>query len=276
MSYIEGNFFPLKVFVRNEYLYQFKKGHGEFTEGVVLTIRCMPGQVVLFQVLLNNGVVRDKLPSHALLTSPELPDPDLPFHYLQLWNSFSYNFTLLAINYLYDTKVSVLMKDGKFYEGSYYATINWGSNDKDADLTLAEDPMEHKSHHIILLDNGQIALQPNNRIKWSEPSFVTKPFPEKPDYLVNKDWFNSEGYDKWATADNDEYLYDINSKENSKEPSKEISKDSSKEIFKEVGKELNKEVSKEIFKEDTKKINLSEPTTWSYRAANGDIIEVTL
>ena len=32
MAYIEHNFFPLKVFVRNEYMYQFKKRHGEFTE----------------------------------------------------------------------------------------------------------------------------------------------------------------------------------------------------------------------------------------------------
>jgi len=143
MAYIEHNFFPLKVFVRNEYLYQNKKGHGEFTEGVIVSVRCMPGQA----------------------------------------------------------------------DGSYYATINWGSNDMNTDLSLAEDPMEHKSHHIILLDNGQIALQPNNRIKWSEPSFVTKPFPEKPDYLVNKDYYNCEGFDKWATEDSQYMFYDTDIKE---------------------------------------------------------------
>lgn len=211
MSYIEGNFFPLKVFVRNEYLYQGTKGHGEFSKGIVTSIRCMPGQVVLFQVLLENGVMRDKLPSHALLTSPEIPNPDLPFHYLQIWNCFSANFTLLTLNYIYDTRVSVYMKDRQWYDGSYYATINWAENNQDCDLTLSQDPMEHKSHHIILLDNGQIALQPNNRIKWSEPSFVTKPFPEKPDYLVNKDWYNAEGYDKWRTEDNDTYFYETES-----------------------------------------------------------------
>ena len=74
MAYIEHNFFPLKVFVRNEYFYQGKKGHGELTEGVIISVRCMPGQAALFQVLLNNGVMRDKLPSHALLTKPQLPD----------------------------------------------------------------------------------------------------------------------------------------------------------------------------------------------------------
>jgi hypothetical protein len=38
MAYIEGNFFPMKVFVRDEYLYQKKKGHGQFTEAVILSV----------------------------------------------------------------------------------------------------------------------------------------------------------------------------------------------------------------------------------------------
>ena len=211
MAYIEGNFFPLKVYVRNEYLYQHEKGFNEFTEGTIISVRCLPGQAALFQVLLNNGVMRDKLPSHALLTKPEIPNSDLPFHYLQIWNCFSYNFSVHHLSYVYDTRVSVFMKDKKWYEGSYYATINWGSNDLNTDLSLAEDPMEHKSHHIILLDNGQIALQPNNRIKWSEPSFVTKPFPEKPDYLVNTDYYNCEGYEKWTTEDSYQMFYDSES-----------------------------------------------------------------
>lgn len=208
MAYIEHNFFPLKVFVRNEYMYQFKKGFGEFTEGVVISVRCMPGQVALFQVLLDNGVMRDKLPSHALLTEPKLPETDLPFHVLQIWNCFSYRFTITQLSYVYDTPVEVYMKDRNWYNGSYYATINWGSNDINTDITLAEDPLEHKSHHIILLDNGQIALQPNNRVKWSEPSFVIKPFPEKPDYLVNDTYFNCEGFEKWSTEDSYLMFYD--------------------------------------------------------------------
>jgi hypothetical protein len=208
MAYIEHNFYPLKVWVRDEYLYQGTKGKGEFTQGIIISVRCMPGQAALFQVLFENGVMRDKLPSHALLTKPELPDPDLPFHYLQLWNCFSYNFTLLKLNFVSGGPVEVYMKDRKYYSGKYFATINWGSNDINTDITLSEDPMEHKSHHIILLDNGQIALQPNNRIKWSEPSFVTKPFPEKPDYLVCNEFYNVEDHEKWHTEDSDRMFYE--------------------------------------------------------------------
>lgn len=208
MAYIEHNFFPLKVFVRNEYMYQHTKGHGEFTPGVVMSVRCMPGQAALFQVLLENGVLRDKLPSHALLSEPKLPEPDLPFHYLQIWNCFSYNFTLIKLSYLHDAPVEVYMKDRKWYPGKYFATINWGANDMNTDLSLAETPDEHKCHHIIFLSNGQIALQPNNRIKWSEPSFVTKPFPERPDYLVCNEDYNVEDYEKWHTEDSDRMFYD--------------------------------------------------------------------
>ena len=208
MAYIEHNFFPLKVFVRDEYMYQHKKGQGNFTEGIVISVRCMPGQVALFQVLLNNGVLRDKLPSHALLTSPNTPTPDLPFHYLQIWNCFSYNFTLLQLNFIKDAPVEIYMKNRQWYSGKYFATINWGSNDINTDISLAEDPMEHKSHHIILMNNGQVALQPNNRIKWSEPSFVTKPFPTKPDYLVCNEFYNSEYTEKWHTEDSDRMFYD--------------------------------------------------------------------
>lgn len=208
MAYIEHNFYPLKVWVRDEYFYQGKNGKGNFTQGIIISVRCMPGQAALFQVLLDNGVLRDKLPSHALLTKPELPNPDLPFHYLQLWNCFSYNFTLLKLNFVSGGPVEVYMKDKKFYSGKYFATINWGSNDINTDITLSEDPMEHKSHHIILLNNGQIALQPNNRIKWSEPSFVTKPFPEKPDYLVCNEFYNVEDHEKWHTEDSERMFYD--------------------------------------------------------------------
>ena len=87
---------------------------------------------------------------------------------------------------------------------------NWaGDTNENSDLTLSETPHEHKSHHIILLHNGNIALQPNNRVRWIEPSFTTKDFPERPDYKVCTQTFNAEGYEKWITEDSDRYMYGI-------------------------------------------------------------------
>jgi hypothetical protein len=45
-------------------------------------------------------------------------------------------------------------------------------------------------------------------MKWSEASFVTKPFPEKPDYMVNDQIWNCETTEKWATEDSEYMFYD--------------------------------------------------------------------
>jgi hypothetical protein len=37
---------------------------------------------------------------------------------------------------------------------------------------------------VIALDNGNFAAQPNNRIQWFDPAFIT-PFGEKPDCVTN-------------------------------------------------------------------------------------------
>jgi hypothetical protein len=208
MAYIEGSFPSLRVWVRNEYMYRMAPDRKGLTEGMIVSVRCLPGQVALFQVLLNNGVLRDKLPASALLTSPEMPSVSYPFHYLQLWNCFSYNFTVTQIHYLGSLSVDVMMKDRQWAPGEYFCTINWGLAGEQ-DFGLAEDPTEHKSHHVILLDNGQIALQPNNRLRWHDPSFVTEEFPSRPDYLSNDIVWNAESHGRWTTSNNDNYFYDV-------------------------------------------------------------------
>ncbi len=42
----------------------------------------------------------------------------------------------------------------------------------------------HECAHVIALDNGNFAAQPNNRIPWFDPAFIT-PFGEKPHYVTN-------------------------------------------------------------------------------------------
>ena len=182
MAYIESSFPPVDVWVRAEYLYDMKSHHGEFFLGRIVSVRCLPGQVPLFQVLLENGVMRDKLPCSALIDKDANPHdvPHIPFHQLCLWNSFSKTFSVVELAYIADATASVFMKDRKWYDGEYLCTIQ---------------------------DNGCFALQPNNRVRWVEPSFTTKDFPKKPDYKVCTQTYNAEGHEKWITEDSDNYFY---------------------------------------------------------------------
>lgn len=201
---------PIKVLVRREFMTDHTSGHGEYELGVMISVRSIPGNAALFQVLLENGALRDKLPIHALHAQKHEHKHEHPFHHLQLWNCFSENFSLVELQYLSGLIVEVRMKSGLWARGRYLWTMQWGSDmTHGIDLTLAVDPSEHKSAHFIQLDNGEFALQPNNRLKWHEPSHVTKPFPNRPDYKVNTDEWNCEAHEKWATEDSDSWAYSI-------------------------------------------------------------------
>ena len=75
---------PLRVYVRKEYLYDLQQHHGERMHGIIVSVRCMPGSVLLFQVLFENGVLRDKIPLHAIATKQVIQEH--PWHFYQLWD----------------------------------------------------------------------------------------------------------------------------------------------------------------------------------------------
>jgi len=202
----ESSIPPLSCLVRREFLTgRPHPAHmGEYEKGVAVSVRSIPGSCALFQVLLENGALRDKLPLHALHAHEHMHKH--PFHHLQLWNCFSANFSVVEINYLAGLRVSVRMKNDHWAEGIYLWTMQWGPDyTHGADLSLALHPSEHKSGHLIELECGEFAIQPNNRLRWHEPSHVTKPF--YPDYVVNKDEWNCEAHAKWITEDSDAWHY---------------------------------------------------------------------
>jgi hypothetical protein len=197
---------PIKVHVRRSFLTGKQEDEDSYELGVLVSARSIPGSVMLFQVLLENGILRDKLPIHAITQDPVAHG--VPFHHLQLWNCFSANFSIVEIQYLSGLRVDVLLKDGTWAEGNYLWTFQWGPDlTHGVDLTLAIDPTEHKSGHFIALKNGAFAIQPNNRLRWHEPSHVTKPFPERPDHVVNTGWWDAETHEKWTTEDSDRWAY---------------------------------------------------------------------
>jgi len=214
MAFIETSLPPIKVWVRDGFFFDDPDNQeyvGKYTKAILISVRCNEGSAALFQVLTEHGMMRDKLPISAICWKQ--PDTEevwktYPFHSLQLWDCFSKVFTLVGLNYVYNANVEVLMKNGDTLGGTYLLTIQWGSNENTGvDLTLAEDFQEHKSHHMIMLDNGLFALQPNNRIvKWYEPSFVTSDYKGKP-WKINTQEYSCEQYDKWMTEDSDSYLY---------------------------------------------------------------------
>jgi hypothetical protein len=86
---------------------------------------------------------------------------------LQLWNSFSYYPSVTVFDFLSGQRCKYLGKNKKFYHGEYLFTIDWAHPESNiVDTEHSEIPDQHKCGHVLALDNGNYAIQPNNRILW--------------------------------------------------------------------------------------------------------------
>ena len=133
---------------------------------------------------------------------------------LELWNCFSYYPTVTHWSILSAASGYYFGKDKKKHHGAYLFTIDWGHPDANIlDTDHSEIPHEHKCAHIIALDDGNFAAQPNNRCIWDLPSFTVKE--NIPDWKVQTNEWNVE--DSRASGehqDTDEFFYEIEEKKN--------------------------------------------------------------
>ena len=124
--------------------------------------------------------------------------------------------TILAIStfdFLLGQSGKYIGKDKKWHHGHYLFTVDWAHPESNiVDTEHSEIPHEHKCAHILALNDGNYAAQPNNRLIWSIPSFTVKD--EVPDWKVQTSTWNVEDTGKWKTEDTDKFFYEIEEKKN--------------------------------------------------------------
>ena len=209
MAYLNANIPVLYAQVRKEYLYDLQSHHGEVEDCVIFALASLAGKAVLFHCLLPNGAVYYRLPISAFIqrTFDISQVPRMRLDELELWNSFSYYPSVTTFDFLAGQECKYLGKDKKFYSGEYLFTIDWAHPEPNIlDVDHSEIPQEHKCGHFIALNNGNYAIQPNNRILWHVGNFTTKN--EWPDYKTQTSEWNVETKD-WSTDDTDRMFYDI-------------------------------------------------------------------
>ena len=216
MSYLNANIPPIYCKIRREYLYDLRKHQGETEDCVVFGLGSISGRALLFHALLSNGAIYWRLPISAFLQrrscdsvhQREVEHQNIED--LQLWNSFSYYPSVTVFDFLKGQRGKYLGKNKKFYHGEYLFTVDWAHPESNiVDTEHSEIPDQHKCAHILALDNGNFAAQPNNRILWSIPSFTTST--HWPDYKVQTTYWNVENKD-WKTDDSNDMFYDIDAK----------------------------------------------------------------
>ena len=212
MAYLNVNIPVIYCQIRREYLYDLKQHEGEAEDCMVFGITSMPGRALLFHAIMQNGGVYYRLPITAFVQNgfdvKNVPRPRLDE--LELWNCFSY-YPAITVYDALTVAGKYWGKDGKWHTGSYLFTVDWAHPDSNiVDTDHSEVPQEHKCAHIMALDDGNYAAQPNNRILWHIPSFTVRD--EIPDWKVNHQVWSVEDSREWRTADTDKFFYDIEDK----------------------------------------------------------------
>jgi hypothetical protein len=200
-----------KVFVRKEYLYDGEKGHGEFVEGHWVCAKSLPGRAFYFETFLPQyGALYDKLPISAFVSSPALPDPDLPLQDLQFWNCMDYGVTAICKQFIGSMDFEIFTRSHKIIKGTYLFTLdNYHPDPNTIDYSTSETPAEHKSFNCIELENGQFALYPNNRMRVYDNSLTPK-VPLMPDFKVSTEYYQVENGYTYRLGDTDDYHWSSN------------------------------------------------------------------
>jgi hypothetical protein len=217
MAYLVASVPPIEVFIRKEFLYDFTKdsknkllGENEYESAHWITTKSIPNQALYFESFLHDyGALYDKLPIHAFVWKTDIDRNNMyPLDWLQLWDCFSYNISVIKKQRLRNARCEVIMKDKSKAPGYYLFTIDSCASDpNELDVSWSETPNEHKSFNIIKLDNGQFAAQPNNRILWKHQSQTPSTDLKTPYFKFSTKTWICENSDRWSAAGSSTFTY---------------------------------------------------------------------
>ena len=211
MAHLVANIPPVHCFVRREFLYDFTKGHDEYEPCIWVSIKSLRSQAFRIEAYLPRyGALYDKLPLHAFVSRNKDLDSAkfLSLDTLQIWDCFSYDFTIMQKAFLRNLSCKFYAKDKNFYQGNYLFTVDHSAPDLNIiDTSYAEWPEDHKSFNFIELDNGQYAAQPNNRCIFFDAASNPKEL-LFPDFKVCTKKYVVETNPKWFLGDNNSFNYE--------------------------------------------------------------------
>ena len=211
MAYLNVNIPATYALIRREFLYDLQDHHGEVEDCIIFGLASIAGRALLFHAIMENGAIFYRLPIHAFLQRGYKVDdvPRARLDELELWNCFSYYPAVTTFDILGGQSGKYLGKDKKWYKGHYLFTIDFAHPESNiVDTDHSEIPHEHKCAHVLALNDGNYAAQPNNRLIWSLPSFTVKdevPF----DWKVQTNDWSVENTATWRTEDSDRFFYGI-------------------------------------------------------------------
>lgn len=172
------NLAPIAIYVRNEFLFNSVKGHGEVTPGYLISVRSLQNQALQFSVLLNNGALFTGLPAHALCFKTDAKPRNLQD--CQMWDNISSSIDVITLETLRYMSCTVKLEHSKeIVKGEYLFSVDYTGNED-----FSRCPTHWKTLHAIKLEDGNFTLYPQYRIKFQDKA-ICGDSGEFPEYRFN-------------------------------------------------------------------------------------------
>jgi hypothetical protein len=205
MAYLNHNLPTFTCYIRNEYLFNHKKGFGEYSLCDVHSVASIEKRVPLFEAFLENGVNWTRRPLHAFCWHKDAEQ--IPFEETFYWDCFSPYIDVQIRSRLTGLQADLITPSGKKKSGKYMFTLDWSWENKSIlDTNFSETP-EHKCAHIFKMDNGNFYGYPNNRIIWYDSAWTKNRIKNNPGYEIDLTVYSIENKIKQETDDS--YFYNI-------------------------------------------------------------------
>lgn len=192
-----------RVYVRKD---AFGGSPDEFEPAWLVSVRAIRNRPFCFQVWVDKyAACFDKIPPQCLYWyEPPENNITLPLHKVQMWECLSGSIEVWQKSQLCDVPMIVNMgKGNQPMTGHYWFTIDFlpeSSSLGVVDIGDVELLEEHKEGNVIKLENGQIAIYPNNRLKWLPLSLTKDGAAER---VPNWDVASNEKWDEWWEDSNE-------------------------------------------------------------------------
>ena len=197
MAYLNANLPIINCLIRNEFLFNHEKGHGEFTPADVHSVASIQGRSPLFEAFLENGVNWTRRPIHAFAWNKKAEVLPLTEHIY--WDCFSDYIDVKVRERLGGLRADLISVTGVKRQGLYLFTIDWSHQDKNmVDTGFSETP-EHKCGHVFKMDNGNYFIYPNNRIIWMDRAWTLNRIESNPGYKIDMNIYSVESEGNFST-----------------------------------------------------------------------------
>jgi len=214
--YLNANIPLIECYVRGNYLRDQRDSHNLYFKCVIFGVCSIPKQSPLFHFMMEDGGIWWRAPISAFCKNKNTEDMSLSE--LVLWDSFSYNISVTTFHQLANSKIQFISRSKKKLQGRYLFTLDWTEGDyNELNYGYAGKPDQHKCGHVIELDSGNYAIQPNNRLRVFDSNMGTD-LNQLPliNRLVNTHNWSVETEPKWITTEQEQGSYDYDYKDTEK------------------------------------------------------------